>query len=119
MAERSVRTDVGSTVSPGARLFIAAPYLWLLGLFLVPFLIVLKISLSETAIAHPPYLPVLDFTAGFRGFREFVASLSLCNYVTIAGDHLYAFSYLKSLKVASASTSILLPCRSPPAYGLA
>ena len=37
------------------RLFlIATPYFWLLALFLVPFLIVFKISLSDTAIAIPP-----------------------------------------------------------------
>src|SRR5258707_10502897 len=106
MAERSVRTDVGSTVSPGARLFIAAPYLWLVGLFLVPFLIVLKISLSETAIAQPPYMPVLDFAAGFRGVGDFVAGLSFANYITIAGDDLYLFSYLKSLKVAAVSPPV-------------
>jgi putrescine transport system permease protein len=118
MAKR-LRTDLGSTVSAGAKLFIAAPYLWLLGFFLVPFLIVLKISLSETAIAQPPYLPVLDFAAGFRGIRDFVASLSFANYITIAGDDLYVFSYLKSLKVAAASTAILLLCGVPLAYAMA
>jgi len=100
MAKR-LHMDLGSTVSAGAKLFVAAPYLWLIGFFLVPFLIVLKISLSETAIAQPPYVPVLDFTAGLRGIRDFVASLSFANYITIAGDDLYVFSYLKSLKVAA------------------
>src|SRR5882762_8560803 len=118
MAKR-VHTDLGSTVSAGAKIFIAAPYLWLLGFFLVHFLIVLKISLSETAIAQPPYLPVLDFTAGFRGIRDFVAGLSLGNYITIAGDDLYLFSYLKSLKVAAVSTAILLLCGVPLAYAMA
>ena len=119
MAKRSVRTDRGSTAAPGARLFIAAPYLWLLGFFLVPFLIVLKISLSETAIAQPPYVPVLDLAAGFRGIRDFVAGLSFANYITIAGDDLYLFSYLKSLKVAAVSTAILLLCGVPLAYAMA
>ncbi len=118
MAKR-LRTDLGSTVSAGAKLFIAAPYLWLLGFFLVPFLIVLKISLSETAIAQPPYVPVLDFAAGLRGIRDFVSGLSLANYITIAGDDLYVFSYLKSLKVAAVSTAILLLCGVPLAYGMA
>ena len=40
------------------RLAIRIPYAWLLAFFLVPFLIVLKISLSQTAIAQPPYTPV-------------------------------------------------------------
>jgi len=118
MAKR-LRTDLGSTVSAGAKLFIAAPYLWLLGFFLVPFLIVLKISLSETAIAQPPYVPVLDLAAGFRGIRDFVAGLSFANYITIAGDDLYVFSYLKSLKVAAVSTALLLLCGVPLAYAMA
>jgi putrescine transport system permease protein len=118
MAKRPVRRDPESTVS-AARLFIAAPYLWLVGFFLVPFLIILKISLSETAIAQPPYMPVLDLAAGFRGIRDFVAGLSLANYITIAGDDLYVFSYLKSLKVAAVSTAILLLCGVPLAYAMA
>ena len=42
------------------RLAIRISYAWLLAFFLVPFLIVLKISLSQTAIAQPPYTPVLQ-----------------------------------------------------------
>ena len=48
------------------RLVIAVPYLWLLFFFLVPFVIVFKISLSQTAIAMPPYTPVLDLGDGHR-----------------------------------------------------
>jgi putrescine transport system permease protein len=117
--KRSVRTDSGGALSPGAKLVVAAPYLWLVGFFLVPFLIVLKISLSETAIALPPYMPVLDLLDGFQGVRDFVAALSLANYVTLAGDDLYIFSYLKSLRVAAVSTALLLACGIPLAYGMA
>jgi putrescine transport system permease protein len=119
MAKHSARTDKGSALSLGAKLIVATPYLWLLTFFLVPFLIVLKISLSETAIAQPPYVPVLDLAAGIRGLRDFVAGLSFANYLTIAGDDLYALSYLKSLKVAAASTAILLICGVPLAYAMA
>ena len=101
------------------RLVVAAPYLWLLVFFLVPFLIVIKISLSETAIAQPPYAPVLDVAAGWQGIRDFVAGLSFANYVTLAGDDLYAFSYLKSLEVAAVSTVILLVGGLPLAYAMA
>jgi putrescine transport system permease protein len=111
--------DPGRTRSPGARLVVAAPYLWLLAFFLVPFLIVLKISLSETAIALPPYTPVLDLAAGLQGLRDFIAGLSFSNYVSLAGDDLYIFSYLKSLKVAAVSTALLLACGIPLAYAMA
>jgi putrescine transport system permease protein len=43
------------------------PYLWLAGFFFVPFLIVFKISVSQTALAQPPYTPVLDLAAGLAG----------------------------------------------------
>jgi putrescine transport system permease protein len=117
--KRSARKDSGDALSFGARLAVAAPYLWLIGFFLGPFLIVLKISLSETTIALPPYTPVLDLSAGFQGVRDFIAGLSFANYLTIAGDDLYIFSYLKSLKVAAVSTVLLLACGIPLAYGMA
>lgn len=39
----------------GRKLVIALPYIWLILLFLLPFLIVFKISLAEMARAIPPY----------------------------------------------------------------
>jgi putrescine transport system permease protein len=97
---------------------ILLPYLWLLAFFLVPFVIVLKISLSQTAIAQPPYQPLLDLAAGIEGLKEFLSGLSFDNYAFIAGDDLYLSSYLKSLQVAALSTVILLLVGYPIAYGL-
>ena len=105
--------------SPAARLAIVVPYLWLIAFFLVPFLIVLKISLSQTAISQPPYEPVFDVAAGLQGVRDFLAGLSLANYFTLAGDDLYLFSYLKSLTVATFSTAMLVLCGFPIAYAMA
>ena len=64
----------------GRRLVILIPALWLAVFFLVPFLIVLKISLSQTVIAQPPYVPVLDLAAGWQGLRDFIAGLSFDSY---------------------------------------
>ncbi len=60
-----------------ARLAAIAPYLWMLLFFLVPFGFVLKISLSQTAIAQPPYLPLFDLTQGFAAIKAAAAGLSL------------------------------------------
>src|SRR5947208_3875469 len=90
------------------RLALLVPYLWLVAFFLLPFLIVFKISLSETAIAQPPYLPVLDFSAGWHGLGRFFAALSFDNYAALVSDRLYSAAYLKSLEVAAFSTSMLL-----------
>ena len=100
-------------------LVLRIPYLWLLAFFLVPFLIVLKISLSQTAIAQPPYLPVLDLAAGWPGLKAFFAALSFDNYVLIGSDPLYLLSYVKSVEIAAFSTLILIFIGYPIAYAMA
>jgi putrescine transport system permease protein len=101
------------------RLAIRIPYAWLLAFFLVPFLIVLKISLSQTAIAQPPYTPVLDIAAGWRGVVAFFDALSFDNYTLLGSDPLYLLSYLKSIEIAAFATLILLVVGYPIAYAIA
>ena len=102
-----------------ARLAAIAPFLWMVLLFLVPFLFVLKISLSHTVIAQPPYLPVFDLTQGFAALKAAFAALSLDNFRLLFSDSLYLSSYWRSLVVAGVSTSILLLIGYPIAYGMA
>ena len=98
---------------------IAIPYLWLLALFLVPFLIVMKISLSEYALSIPPYSPYLDLSAGWAGLLKFLSQLDLENYIFLTTDDLYWKAYLSSLKIATLSTVITLLVGFPLAYGMA
>src|SRR5665213_738009 len=102
-----------------ARRAAIAPYLWMLLFFLLPFGFVLKISLSQTVIAQPPYLPVFDPTQGIAAIRAAFAALSLDNFRLLVSDDLYVLSYLRSLVVATVSTSILLAIGYPIAYGMA
>src|SRR6201985_1850499 len=102
-----------------ARLAAIAPYLWMVLFFLVPFLFVLKISLSQTAIAQPPYTPVFDFTEGWQAIKDAFVALSLDNFRLLVSDNLYVLSYLRSLTVAAISTAILLVIGYPIAYGMA
>jgi putrescine transport system permease protein len=97
------------------RLLIAVPYLWLLALFLVPFLIVLKISLSDIALSIPPYTPQLDW--GRLG--EFFSALDFENFVFLTSDDLYWKAYLSSLQIAAISTFLTLLIGYPIAYGMA
>ncbi len=102
------------------RLFlIAVPYLWLLALFLVPFLIVLKISLSDPAIARPPYTPTLDLSLGWQGLKDFFSQLDFENFTFLTEDALYWKAYLSSLQIAVISTLITLLVGFPIAYGMA
>ena len=102
-----------------ARLAAIAPYLWMVLFFLVPFGFVLKISLSQTVIAQPPYAPAFDFTAGWTAIKEAFAALSLDNFRLLVSDDLYILSYLRSLIVALTSTAMLLSIGYPIAYGMA
>src|SRR3954453_194099 len=101
------------------RAAILVPYAWLIAFFLLPFLIALKISFSQTTSAQPPYTPVLDLSTGWEGLKEFFAALSAENYATLFSDSLYLWSYLKSLQVAAISTAILLLIAYPVASALA
>ncbi len=101
-----------------AKLVVRLPYVWLGAFFLVPFLIVLKISLSQTAIAQPPYTPVFDLSAGWHGLRIFFAGLSLDNYKFLGSDPLYVLSYVKSVEIAAFSTLLLLVIGYPIAYAI-
>ena len=112
-------TKRGEHRSCGERLIVLVPYLWLTAFFLLPFLIVLKISVSHTAIAQPPYTPVFDPAAGWSGVVESVSALSLENYALLGSDWLYLASYLKSLEIAAVSTLLLLLIGFPIAYGMA
>ena len=102
-----------------ARFAAIAPYVWMVLFFLVPFAFVLKISLSQTAIAQPPYTPLFDFTAGSAAIKQAFGALSLDNFRLLVSDNLYLFSYLRSLTVAVTATAILLLIGYPIAYGMA
>jgi putrescine transport system permease protein len=107
------------TFTRPARIAAIAPYLWMVLFFLVPFGFVLKISLSQTAIAQPPYLPVFDLSQGLVAIKAAAGSLSLDNFRLLVSDDLYVLSYLRSLVVAVVSTSILLVIGYPIAYAMA
>jgi putrescine transport system permease protein len=102
------------------RLFlISVPYLWLLALFLIPFVIVLKISLSDAELAIPPYTPTLDISGGWAAIKEFFAQLDFENFVWLTQDDLYWKAYLSSLQIALISTVLTLLVGYPIAYGMA
>jgi putrescine transport system permease protein len=98
----------------GRRLIAALPTAWLLALFVVPFLIVLKLSFSEMRLAVPPYAPLLEWRHGWP-----VPVLHLSNYAFLFTDPLYVRSYLYSLRVAAVSTALCLAIGYPMAYAIA
>ncbi len=96
-------------------LVVSVPYLWLLVFFAVPFLIVLKISLSEPQFAQPPYAPLIEWGDDLA----LDIRLNLANYALLAEDRLYLVAYLNSIKIAFFSTLICLAIGYPMAYAIA
>ena len=91
------------------------PYLWLLLFFLVPFLIVLKISISDIRLGMPPYEPLLTWlSAQVLGIK-----VNFANYAFLWEDALYRNAYLNSLLTAGVSTVLCLLIGYPMAYGIA
>ncbi|UOK71428.1 ABC transporter permease [Ancylobacter polymorphus] len=104
----------------GRWLVLTIPYLWLLALFLIPFLIVFKISLSQDAIAQPPYVPTFDLAEGWAAFKDALSELSFENYgYVLSWDNEFIEAYGSSLWIAGISTLLLLMVGYPIAYGMA
>ncbi|MEF2552339.1 ABC transporter permease subunit [Aurantimonas sp. A2-1-M11] len=106
----------------GTRLYrtlvVGVPFVWLLVFFLAPFLIVFKISLSQIALAQPPYVPAFSLES-LSSFWDNLQQFTVDNYVWLTSDPLYINSYLSSLQIAAIATAITLLIGYPLAYGIA
>jgi putrescine transport system permease protein len=111
--ERHRRRSVGA-LNMRRFALIAVPYVWLLALFLVPFIIVFKISLSDLALSIPPYTPTMR-----DGIGDMFAAFDFENFVFLTEDDLYWKAYLSSLRIALISTFMTLLVGYPIAYGMA
>jgi putrescine transport system permease protein len=100
---------------PAQALVPAVPFLWLAVFFLIPFLIVLKISLSDAASAQPPYRPLFDPD----NWSGFIAALDFENYAFLGEDPLYRDAVLSSIRIAAISTALLLLLGFPLAHAMA
>jgi putrescine transport system permease protein len=101
---------------PSSRtLVLALPVIWLGLFFLAPFLIVVKIALSEAALGIPPYAPIARRTD--QGALALL--LNLGNFTLLAEDSFYLDAYLRSVRVAGLSALICLLVGYPMAYAIA
>jgi putrescine transport system permease protein len=99
----------------GRSLVICGPYLWLVVFFLIPFVFVLKISLSTSAVAIPPYAPLITWEEG--GVLQL--SLHLGNFDYLLSDWQYLGSYLSSVRNAAVTVIVCLLIGYPMAYAIA
>lgn len=98
----------------GRHIVIGIPYGWLLLVFLVPFLIVFRISVADVQSAADPFGSLLSYVDGVATLK-----IKLANYLFIAQDSLYALTYLSSLKYAVVTTLLCLLIGYPFAYFMA
>ena len=98
----------------GRRVVIGIPYIWLLIFFLIPFVIVLKISFAYTDIAIPPYTSLFEYID-----EALTITLNLGNYLWLIDDPLYISAYLGSVKIAFIGTVLCLLIGYPMALAMA
>ncbi len=109
--------------SPGRRFVIGVPYVWLLLFFVLPFLILLRISVTDMGSGVDPFAPLIDTTGNaWRLMLEFK------NYISIfsdgdsnggGGQTIYIDAYKTSIKYAALTTLLCLLIGYPFAYFLA
>ena len=111
---QSLRNLVTLRWLTGRNAVIAVPALFLTAAFLIPFLIVLRISLSDMDTAGSPFGGLLSYVDGIV-----VLKVKVANYLFIAADELYLLTYLSSIKYAAITTAICLFIGYPFAYFMA
>jgi putrescine transport system permease protein len=98
----------------GRLALIGLPFLWLALFFLLPLLIVLKISLAQNVVGIPPYTPLVEHEGGTLRWHA-----TLANFRLLAADDLYLRAYLGSLANAALATLLCLLIGYPVAYAIA
>jgi putrescine transport system permease protein len=97
------------------KVVLGMPYLWMLIFFLLPFLYVFQISLTESMDSRPPYSSMIDWAAG----GTLSIKLVFDNYFLLFEDNLYVVSYLNAIKIAFWATASCLIIGYTMAYGIA
>lgn len=108
------KLDLARVLPGGRRWVIAGPYFWLLLFFFMPFVMVAKISLSETFLGIPPYTAMFEWLDQTLNIR-----VTFSNYAWLLSDDLYIRAYWNSIKIAFNATVFCLLLGYPMAYAIA
>jgi putrescine transport system permease protein len=98
----------------GRTAVVAGPFVWLLLFFLVPFILVVKISFADQQLGIPPYTELTSYADGIVH-----VALDLSHYAFLLQDSLYFATYVNSVMVAAISTLLCLLLGYPMAYYIA
>lgn len=100
--------------TPSRHLLSSGVIAWYVAFFLIPFLLVIKISLSQVADTIPPYTPMVSWDG-----VELVISITTANFIQLFGDPIFVHAYAGSLKVAAITTALCVLVGYPIAYAVA
>lgn len=98
----------------GRRLAIVPPFVWLVLVLLVPFLLVLKISFADLRFGIPPYTALAQVKD-----ETLTLALHLRGYALLFSDSLYLSTYLSSVRMALVTTLVCVLVGYPMAYVIA
>ncbi|KOS77471.1 binding--dependent transport system inner membrane component family protein [Burkholderia mallei] len=98
----------------GRTAVIAGPFFWLVLFFLVPFVLVVKISFAQLQLGIPPYTELTALADGVLSIK-----LNLQHYAFLFSDSLYFATYVNSVVVAAVTTLLCLLIGYPMAYYIA
>jgi putrescine transport system permease protein len=110
----NISRSISRRMPKGRHFVIGVPFVWLFLFFLLPFIIVLKISFAEADVAIPPYTEIYAWAE-----QQLSIVINLSNYIFLSEDDLYLAAYLGSLQMAFFSTLLCLLIGYPMAYAIA
>jgi putrescine transport system permease protein len=113
-ARSRIAARLGSWLPSGRTIVIAAPFLFLLVFFMVPFAAVLRISFSDVKMSVPPYTDIAELKDGVLRIV-----LDFEHYREVLTNPLYISAYVDSLKVAALTTLLCLLIGYPACYLIA
>ena len=93
---------------------IAPPFVFLLLFFVIPFLLILKISFADTQMTIPPFSPLFQWLDGNLNITVIFEK-----YAYLLTNEVYAFFYIRSIRLAFFATVGCLLIGYPVAYTVA
>lgn len=99
---------------PNEKYILILPYIWCVLFLLLPFLILLKISLSDYIFGIPPFSPVFEWIDQ----RYLRIQLFFSNYEFFFKNYIYIRVYFESILMALASTCVATLISYPFAYAI-
>nr|WP_315183547.1 ABC transporter permease subunit [uncultured Albidiferax sp.] len=110
---------------PGARFVIGVPYLWLVLFFVAPFLILVRISVTDMGNGVDPFAPLVSALDGvwhillkYDNYLSIVSEVG-DDGVRVWGQTIYIEAYITSVKYAFWTTVLCLLIGYPFAYFIA